>query len=55
MLRDERPVCSRRDRCVAVIGDNSPLIDGEPDALNSNATGCTKTLWMEFGKGKESS
>ena len=54
MLHDEWPVCQGRDRCVAVIGDDSALVRGEADALNSNA-GYTESLGMEFGKETEGS
>ena len=50
MLHEEWPVRPGRDQCVAVgIGDDSALIGGEPDALNSNAR-CTESLWMELGE-----
>ena len=54
MLHDEWPVCPRRGRCVAVISNDSPLVDGEADALNSN-TGCTMSLGMDFREEMESS
>ena len=54
MLHNERPVRPGRDRCVAVIGDDSALVGGEADALNSNA-GYTECLRMEFGKEMEGS
>lgn len=53
MLRDEWPVRPGRDQCVAVIGDDSTLIDGETDALNSNA-GCSKLPGMKFSEEMES-
>ena len=54
VLHVERPVRPRGDQCVAVIGDDSALVGGEPDALNSNAR-CTESLGMEFGKEMEGS
>ena len=47
-LHNEWTVRPGRDRCVAVIGDDSPLVGGESDALNSNSEG-SKSLRMEFG------
>ena len=53
MLHDKWPMLLRRDQCVAVIGDDSPLVGREADALNSNP-GCSRGLGMELSEEMES-